>query len=164
MKAEDFSSSGNPIHAPELPDDFARGVIVKARALQRRRKVRGRIAAGMAVLLVAAAIPLANRIPSQSANLAARHSIALNDGIAWLVPIPNRAARHSPANDGIAFYQMHADQADTLRLAEATSPDAVGDYLLPNTTALTQFASAYSDTSWDYDPDWAVNSDASTGG
>ena len=144
MKAEDFSSSGNPIHAPELPDDFARGVIVKARALQRRRKVRGRIAAGVAVLLVAAAIPLANRIPSQSANLAARHSVALNDGI--------------------ALYQMDADQADTLRLAEATSPDAVGDYLLPNTTALTQFASAYSDTSWDYDPDWAVNSDASTGG
>ena len=143
MKAEDFSSSGNPIHAPELPDDFARGVIVKARALQRRRKVRGRIAAGVAVLLVAAAIPLANRIPSRSAN---------------------RAARRASTFDGIALYQMDADQADTLRLAEATNPDAVGDYLLPNTMALTQFASAYSDTSWNYDPDWAVNSDASTGG
>ena len=140
MKIEEFGVQANAhIDVPDLPDDFARGVIVKARAVERRRKIGSRIAA--VALLFAAAIPLGSRFVSHPQDLAARQP-------------------SSPV--GIATYQ-ESDQADALRLAEATNPDAVSDYLLPNTSTVTQFASSYSDASWDYDSDWSSNSDGSTG-
>jgi hypothetical protein len=139
VKIEDFGLQANAhIEVPDLPDGFARGVIVKARAVERRRKIGSRIAA--VALLFAAAIPLGSRIVSRPQELAARQL-------------------SSPV--GIASYQ-ESDQADALRLAEATTPDAVSDYLLPNTATVTQFASS-SDASWDYDSDWSSNSDGSTG-
>lgn len=138
MKTEDFSSITNTFQAPELPDDFARCVIVKARAVQRHRQIAGRIVAGMTVMLLAFAIPLANRISSRDGNL---------------------SAHHSPASDTLASYRQAGDEADALRLAEAVSPDAVGDYLMPDTSALTRFDATYSDASWDYDSDWTASSD-----
>jgi hypothetical protein len=141
MKIEDFSSRTNPFLAPELPDDFARGVIIKARAVQRHRQIAGRIVAGMTVMLLAFAIPLANRISSRNGNF---------------------FADHSRASATLASYrQSDDDETDALTLADAVSPDAVGDYLMPNTSALTQFTATYSDASWDYGSDWTASSDAS---
>jgi hypothetical protein len=140
MKTEDFSSVTHPFQAPELPDDFARRVIAKARAVQRHRQIAGRIVAGMTVMLLTFAIPLANRISSRNGTL---------------------SVHHSPVSDTLASYRQDDDETDALRLAEAVSPDAVGDYLMPNTSALTQFDTTYSDASWDYDSDWAASSDAS---
>jgi hypothetical protein len=140
MKVDDFGLQGNAqIDLPDLPEGFARGVIVKARAVERRRKIGSRIAA--VALLFAAAIPLGSRIVSRPQDLAARQALA---------------------PEQLALYQDN-DQADALRLAETTNPDAVSDYLLPNTATLTQFASSDSDASWDYDSDWSSNSDGSTG-
>ncbi|MGO9268083.1 MAG: hypothetical protein ACLQBA_24860 [Candidatus Binataceae bacterium] len=172
MKSEDFSSITNPFQAPELPDDFARNVIVKARAVQRHRQIAGRIVAGMTVMLLAFAIPLANRISSRNgnlhystANLAARDPAVVRDLVAWGHPVPHVVVRNSVARDTLASYrQGDNDETDAAGLAEAVNPDAVSDYLMPNTSALTQFAATYSDASWDYDSDWTENSDDSAGG
>jgi hypothetical protein len=43
------------------------------------------------------------------------------------------------------------------KLAQQTTPRAIGDYLLPNAGALREFAFAYTDASWQYDPDWTYN-------
>ena len=140
MKTENFSSRTNPFQAPELPDDFARGVIAKARAVQRYRQIRGRIVASAAVMLLAFAIPLANRISSRNGNFSPPHSLA---------------------NNALVSYRQADDETDVLTLAEAVNPDAVDDYLMPNASTLTQFAATYSDTSWDYDSDWTAGSNAS---
>jgi hypothetical protein len=143
MKIEEYSSMTNLVQTPELPDDFARGVIVKARAVRRHRQIRQRLAAGVTVILLAAIIPLANRISSRTENLSAFSSPTMNGTL--------------------VSYRQDTDQTDALRLAEAVNPDAVGDYLMPNTSTLAQFADTYSDASWDADSDWTAGSDASTG-
>jgi len=159
MKTENFSSRTNPFQAPELPDDFARGVIAKARAVQRHRQIRGRIVAGAAVMLLAFAIPLANRISSRNENIS--YPTGVRDLVLWEHPLPNVVARNSPANDALVSYRQADDETNALRLAEAVNPDAVDDYLMPNASTLTQFAASYSDTSWDYDSDWTASSNAS---
>ena len=140
MKVEDFSPLTNPFQPPELPDDFARRVIVKARAVQRHRQIAGRIVAGMTVMLLAFAIPLANRISSRSGNFSAPQLLA---------------------SDTLASYRQADDETDAARIAEAANPDAVSDYLMPDTSALTQFDATYSNASWDSDSDWAASSDTS---
>lgn len=71
---------------------------------------------------------------------------------------PHPVAR--PAADSLAV-----DQVAALRLDQAANPRAVGDYLLPNAAALTQFGSTYGDASWNYDPSWwTENNDATLGG
>jgi len=143
MKVEDFLSRANLANAPELPDNFARGVIVKARAVQRRRQIGSRIAAGVALILLAAFLPWAIRPRA---------------------PLANLAQSHAPAHEALASSWQAADRTNALRLAAADNPDAVGDYLMPGTSALRQFASGYSDASWNYDPNWAVDSETSSGG
>ncbi len=158
MKIEDFSSITNPFQAPELPDDFARGVIVKARAVQRHRQIAGRIVAGITVMLLAFAIPLANRISSRNGNFS--YPTGVRDLVLWEHPLPHVVAHNSVARDTLASYrQGDGDETDAAGLADAVNPDAVGDYLMPNTSALTQFAATYSDASWDYDSDWTASSE-----
>jgi len=156
MKIEDFSSITNPFHAPELPDDFARCVIVKARAVQRHRQIAGRIVASMTVMLLAFAIPLANRISSRNGNFS--YPTGVRDLVLWEHPLPHVVAHNSVARDTLASYrQGDDDETDAAGLADAVNPDAVSDYLMPDTSALTQFAATYSDASWDYDSDWTAS-------
>jgi hypothetical protein len=159
MKIEDFSSITNPFQAPELPDDFARRVIVKARAVQRHRQIAGRIVVGMTVMLLAFAIPLANRISSRNGNFS--YPTGVRDLVLWEHPLPHVVAHNSVARDTLASYRQGDDETDAASLAEATNPDAVSDYLMPNTSTLTQFAATYSDASWYDDSDWTASSDDS---
>ena len=136
MKSDEISKDDrSTATASGLPDDFARRVIVAARA-ERRRRARIRLggAVGIAVL---AAIPLISSLRTQLAN---RASEARSDESSIV-------ARHG-------WPQQSADAAMAYQLARQDAPHAVGDYLLPGAGTLTEFASSYSDASWRYDPYW----------
>lgn len=150
MKVDDFLSRANLAKTPELSANFARRVIVEARAVQRRRRLRGRMAGGVAVILLAAIIPRATHLP-WAPHLPWANRLGS--------PLVHLAASGSPAYD--ASYRPAGDQTDAFALAETADPDAVGDYLIPNASALAQFAAGYSDASWEYDPDWAGDSASS---
>jgi hypothetical protein len=141
MAIEDFSAKTNIVQPLELPDDFARNVIVKARAVQRHRRIQRRVLAVTAVMFLAALGPLINHRPSQVRGL----------------------AENAKYETLASYRQEAADQTDALRIAEAMNPGAVDDYLMPNTSVLTQFASTYSAASWDDDHDWTANADTSVG-
>jgi hypothetical protein len=115
--------------ATSLPDDFARRVIVAARA-ERRRRARRRLAGALCIMLLAAAVPLANSMRTRNQ---------------W---------DESTARARRGWPQESRDAAIAYRLARQNYPHAVGDYLLPGSGTLTEFASTYSDASWQYDPYW----------
>ncbi len=121
---------------PNLPNDFARRVIFAAQAEAHRRRIRGRVGAGVCMLLLAAAIALATSLPS------GRHDLA---------------SRGSPVLARLGWQEQSTDESLSYQLAEETTPGAVGDYLLPNAAAVMRFASAYTDASWQYDSYWAYN-------
>ncbi|MBV8053701.1 MAG: hypothetical protein JO071_00500 [Deltaproteobacteria bacterium] len=116
---------------PRLPADFAQRVLMVARKKLRRRHLRNRIATVAAALLLAAAIPLAALVHSQRNSLAIRGSFATAK---------------------LGWQEQSADDALAYQLALAATPRSAGDYLLPNVAALTGFASAYNEASWQYDP------------
>lgn len=128
--------SGFLIGEPRLPDDFARRVLVAARKKLRRRQLRNRVALAVTGLLLAAAIPLATLVHTRRDDLASRESSAIAK-MRWQEP--------------------SADDALADEMAQNATPQSAGDYLLPNAAALTGFASAYSDASWQYDPTWTSN-------
>ena len=137
MKVERISSrrNGRPAREPNLPDDFARRVIIKARAEQRKRQTRRHItAAGVCALLMASAIPISSFMQSRRINLASREAPALV---------------HSEQQE------LSMDEAGAYQIAQETEPEEIGDYLMPNAAALTDFVSAYTDASWHYDPGWS---------
>jgi hypothetical protein len=137
MKVEriDSNTSGRPAREPNLPGDFAWRVIVKARAERRKRQTRHHIAAaGVCAVLMVAAIPIAGFMRSTHSNLASREASAL--------------AQRGQQDQSL-------EEANVDQVAQATKPDEIDDYLIPNTAALTEFASAYTDASWHYDPSWS---------
>jgi hypothetical protein len=137
MKVERISSrkNGRPVREPNLPDDFARRVIMKARAERRKRETRRSIATtGVCAVLVAAAIPLTSFMQSWRINLASRETPSLV---------------HSEGQD------QSMAEAGVYQIEQETRPDEIGDYLMPNTAELAEFASAYTDASWHYDPSWS---------
>lgn len=109
----------------DLPGDFAPRVIAIARREQHRRRVRFRLAAAAGATLLVALIPL-----SRLRN----HRTDLRDS---------------------ATMTWQEDAVEAAQLADATSPDEVTDYLVPNTTRVGEFAAAYTDAAWQYDSDWA---------
>ena len=129
MNVDGISTKDGAVGIASLPDDFARRVIVAARQ-ERRRRARGRLAGAVCIMLLAAAIPFA-------------HSM--------------RARNHqeSIASAQRRWRQQSADAAIAYRMMRQNS-HAVGDYLLPGTGTLTEFASAYGDASWQYDPYWVA--------
>jgi hypothetical protein len=124
-----------PSPAPELPDDFARRVIARARLEQLRQRVRRRIAIAAAMLLVAA-LPLARLLHPTRVQLASR------DVSTTMQTIPR-------------VYAL--DTSDNEQLARAVAPDQLSDYLMPNTAPLRAYAATYSDAAWNYDPNWPTD-------
>jgi hypothetical protein len=130
MKNETLRGASMP--EPILPDDFARRVITRARFERRRQLVRRRMIAAAAV--VAVALPLARP---------------------WNL-ITSRAQRSREVPITQAGEEARTEQF-TDAVAQAATPDQIGDYLMPNTAPLRTLAAAYSDASWNYDPSWTTD-------
>jgi hypothetical protein len=123
---------GLPLPAPAMPDDFARRVIRRARAEQRRQRLRRGYAFAVAILLITA-IPLATLLGPTHDQL---------------------ATRNGSATGPLGSQSDPFDTADAAQLAQATAPDQLSDYLMPNTAPLRTFTATYSDAAWNYDPNW----------
>jgi hypothetical protein len=89
--------------------------------------MRVRVAAAACVALLVAMIPLAQSLNSRRQNLATSDSSALT----W-----------------------QEESLEAARIAAATSPDDVGDYLMPGATRVGDFAATYADATWQDDSDW----------
>jgi hypothetical protein len=122
-----------PSPAPELPDDFARRVIARARVEQRRQRVRHRAIA--AAMLLVAALPLAMLLRPPRVEL---------------------ASREVPPSPPISTQAYALDAVGDEQLARAAAPDQLSDYLMPNSAPLRAYAAAYSDAAWNYDPSWTT--------
>ena len=116
----------------QLPDDFPQRVIAQARREQHQRRVRYRLAEAACTILIVALIPLSRALDMRRHQVDPRNAL-----IAW-------------QDDSFAD--------PSAQLAAATSPDDVGDYLMPNATRVSNFAHNYADAPWQYDPDWTDRS------
>jgi len=121
---------------PSFRADFARRVLLTARQKVRRRRLANHIAAAVAVLLVASAIPLAELMRGSRATLTSRDTA-------------NTAKRE--------WQQGWNDEALAYQLAQSADPRSAGDYLLPNAAALIGFTFMYSEASRQYDLRWTYN-------
>ncbi len=112
-----------------LPDDFAASTMVAIRVARHRHTMRRRAlsTASLALLLATA---LAGGLRFHRESLAMKNSSA--------DPLREQAI----------------DRAMAYELSRSAAVFAAGDYLLPNTASLVEFTSTYSDSSWQYDPDW----------
>jgi hypothetical protein len=130
----DSNRNGRLAREPQLPEDFAWRVIVTARSERRKRQTRRHIvAAGVCAVLMVSAIPIAGFMRSTHSDLASREASAL--------------AQSGPQDQSL-------EEANVDQIAQATKPDEIDDYLIPNTAALTEFTSAYTGASWHYDQWW----------
>ncbi|MFZ0889491.1 MAG: hypothetical protein WA005_13640 [Candidatus Binataceae bacterium] len=138
MRVERISSRRNNRLArePNLPGDFARRVIAKARLEQRQRRIRRRVAAAVCAVLVTATISLAAFMHSGRNPLASHESRPMAQA---------------------GWQEQSLEEARAYQLAQETEPNQIGDYLLPGAGALTEFAYAYTDASWQYDPNWSYS-------
>jgi hypothetical protein len=138
-----------PWPAPELPDDFARCVIARARVEQRRQRVRHRTIS--AAMLLVATLPLAMLLRSTRDQFASRE-------LATRPPIRTHAyALDAQGAAESATRGQGQDAAGEEQLAHAAAPDQLSDYLMPNTAPLRAYAAAYSDAAWSYDPSWPTD-------
>lgn len=112
-----------------LPDDFVASTMVAIRAARHGRTMR-RHALSTASLALVLATVLLGGLRSY------RESLAMKD------------------SSSDALREQVMDRAMAYELSQSTAAPAAGDYLLPNTASLMEFASTYSDSSWQYDPDW----------
>ncbi len=112
-----------------LADDFVASTMVAIRVARHRRTMRWRALSTASVALVLATA-LAGGLRSFRESLARKNS--------------------SPD----ALREQVLDRAMAYELSRSAAAPAAGDYLLPNTASLVDFTSTYSDSSWQYDPDW----------
>ena len=120
----DKIKTSSALAGQDFPDNFARGVIARARREQSQRRLRARIVAGSCVVLMLGLVPL-HRLVGQQPDTTSSAALAWQD-----------------------------DSAEATQLAEATAPDEVSDYLAPETTRLSNGLGSYADVSWQYDSDW----------
>src|SRR5262245_14013266 len=135
MKVERISPKGigRARREPNLPADFAQRVIRQARLQQRRRVTRWRVAAACAAVALVA-------VPFFGAVLHGPES-----------PIDRESKVLLPTG----WPQESIEAAGEYQIAQGTPSREVGDYLMPDAAPLREFASSYTDASWQYDSSWS---------
>jgi hypothetical protein len=116
----------------DLPAGFAGQVLVLVRAERRRRRTRRRSVLIACCVLLAAAIPASTLLQPHGSNRAG--TVAAFQERSW--------------------HGESLDEAVAYKIAQSSLTESAGDFLLPDTRALTEFSSTYIDASWHYDPYW----------
>jgi hypothetical protein len=136
MKRDDLSILRVVANPSDLPDDFARRVVQKARTIQRRRRFATRIGAGATVLMVGI--------------------VSLSYAPRW--PLAHRAVDRPFSYYAAGYTQWGTGEAN---LRDA-SLDVVADDLVPQDSAARLWAE-YNDSDWEYDPNWLEPVDSPAG-
>jgi hypothetical protein len=114
---------------PRLPADFAQRVLQIAQKKSCRRQFCKQIAATAAIILAITSIRLVTLTRS------------LHDSVHYDAGGIENPPSQMRSSDDVLAYQLEWSRV----------PRSAGDYLLPNTIALTRFTSAYTDALWQDD-------------